>query len=369
MSTVDSVATTVLNLADCAEVPAERIGGKALGLGRLLALDVDVPPGFVVTTELFARWMRSHGLDEAVRLRLAQAADAASLRAAASGIAELISSHPLESAEIDALYAEMPGGLESAVAVRSSATGEDSEETSYAGQQETFLWVRGAEAVRRRIVDCWASLFSVEAVEYRRNMGLAPEGSEMAVVVQQMVPAEVAGVMFTIDPLTGDPSQITIESTFGLGLPLVSGEVTPDRYCVDKVTLELRSQTIVHKPFAEQLDPELDTTHRVALSDEQATTSSLTESEAVALAQIGKRLERAFGGPTDIEFALGLGSGSARHIYLLQARPETGQRARRQEPAAAGASADKGRGAAFGQMLVGLRRSSTNTQGDARETQ
>ena len=254
MSTVDSVATTVLNLADCAEVPAERIGGKALGLGRLLALDVDVPPGFVVTTELFVQWMRSHGLDQAVRLRLAQAADAASLRAAASDIAELISSHSLESAEIDALYGEMPGGSESAVAVRSSATGEDSEETSYAGQQETFLWVRGAEAVRRRIVDCWASLFSVEAVEYRRNMGLAPEGSEMAVVVQQMVPAEVAGVMFTIDPLTGDPSQITIESTFGLGLPLVSGEVTPDRYCVDKVTLELRSQAIAHKPFAEQLD-------------------------------------------------------------------------------------------------------------------
>ncbi|MGH3263720.1 MAG: PEP/pyruvate-binding domain-containing protein, partial [Trebonia sp.] len=227
-----ALSTMVVELPGCAELPVEQIGGKALGLGRLLALGVEVPAGFVVTTETFTRWMRAHGLDELVGALLSQAHDAAGLRAAAADISGLITSHALESPEVDAAYTQLLGGADQAVAVRSSATGEDGAETSYAGQQETFLWVRGADQVRSKIVECWASLFSVEAVEYRRNLGLAPEGGEMAVVVQQMVPAEVAGVMFTIDPLTGDPSQITIESTFGLGLPVVAGEVTPDRYCV-----------------------------------------------------------------------------------------------------------------------------------------
>ena len=217
---------------------------------------------------------------------------------------------------------------EAPVAVRSSATGEDTQESSYAGQQETFLWVRGAAAVRRRIVDCWASLFAVEAIQYRRNLGLPPEQGEMAVVVQAMVPAVAAGVMFTIDPLTGDPSQITIESTLGLGLPLVGGEVTPDRYCVDKVTLELRSRTIADKPFADRLDDGLGATRRVPLSAEESATSSLTDDEVAWLAGIGKRLERSAGAAMDVEWALGPHGGESRHFYLLQARPETGRAGR-----------------------------------------
>ena len=303
---------TVLDLANCADVPATRIGGKALGLGRLLSLSIDVPPGFVVGTEVFATWMDAHGLAGQVRDRLRGADDVAALKAATSEIGALMAAVPLQSPEIDAAYGKLAGDAGAAVAVRSSATGEDARESSYAGQQETILWVRGAAAVRRAIVDCWASLFSFEAVQYRSHLGLEPEQGEMAVVVQAMVDAEAAGVMFTIDPLTGDPSQITIESTVGLGTALVSGEVTPDRYCVDKVTLELRSRTLV------------------------GDAGSLSDAEVVALAEIGKRVERASGSAMDIEWALGAGgqdAGSARPIFLLQARPETGQRARREASA------------------------------------
>jgi phosphoenolpyruvate synthase/pyruvate phosphate dikinase len=346
----------VLDLADCAQAPLQRIGGKAVGLGRLLALDLDVPPGFVVATEVFGEWLTANGLRDQIRRRLSQAGDAPSTRAVSLEIAELFASRTLESEAVDAAYARLPGDAEPAVAVRSSATGEDAQESSYAGQQETFLGVRGAAEVRRRIVDCWASLFSAEAIEYRRNLGLAPDQGEMAVVVQAMVPAVAAGVMFTIDPLTGDPSQITIEGTLGLGLPLVGGEVTPDRYCIDKVTLELRLRVIARKPFADRLDEQLRATERVQLSAEEGTASSLTDAEAIALAEIGRRLERAVGSAMDVEWALGPRGGEPRHIYLLQARPETGSAARAKvTPAPRLTTAAR---------ISGLRRSSMTRQGD-----
>jgi pyruvate,water dikinase len=318
----------VLDLTDCAQVPLERIGGKAVGLGRLLALELDVPPGFVVGTGVFREWLAANGLDREIRRLLAGPDDIAASRASSRELAAMFGSRQLESESIDRAYARLAGGTDAPVAVRSSATGEDTQESSYAGQQETFLWVRGAGQVRRRIVDCWASLFSVEAIQYRRNLGISAEEGEMAVVVQAMVPAVAAGVMFTIDPLTGDPSQITIESTLGLGLPLVGGEVTPDRYCVDKVTLELRSRTIAAKPFADRLDDQLGATRRVPLSAEEAATSSLTDGEVARLAGIGKRLERSAGAAMDVEWALGPGAGDSRRFYLLQARPETGRAAR-----------------------------------------
>ncbi len=347
----------VLELADCATAPAGCIGGKAVGLARLLALSLEVPTGFVVTTAAFTEWMRAHRLQEEVRLRLSAAADGAAVRAATLQIADLFASRPLESAAIDAAYAQLTGGAGEPVAVRSSATGEDSQAASYAGQQETFLWVRGADEVRRRIVDCWASLFSAEAVEYRRHLGVAPEQGEMAVVVQRMVPAEAAGVMFTIDPLSGDRSQITIESTLGLGMPLVGGEVTPDRYCVDKVTLELRSRTIATKPFADRLDTALGATRRMPLSTAEGSASSLTDAEVARLAEIGKRLERATGSAMDVEWALGPRGEQPRHLYLLQARPETGRRAH--------AQAAFGHRFAVDQTISGLRRSRAIRQGES----
>jgi pyruvate,water dikinase len=213
------------------------------------------------------------------------------------------------------------------VAVRSSATGEDTAQSSFAGQQATFLWVRGATAVRRQLVSCWASLFSAEAISYRRHLGLDPAEAAMAVVVQTMVAAHAAGVMFTVDPQSGDPSQITIESTVGLGEPLVGGELSPDRHCVDKVTLEIRWRGIAVKPFADRFDPQLGSVRRMPLSVEEARASALEDIEVIRLAGIGKALERSLGSALDIEWALGPGDGEKRHIYLLQARPDTARRA------------------------------------------
>lgn len=326
MSVTGAMDQAVLTLPDCAGEDSERIGGKAVGLGRLLELSLDVPPGFVVTTATFKEWMHAGGLVKEVRDMLRSATDEAGTRAAAHAIDELFKGRPLESDQIDRAYAELCDGADEPVAVRSSAIGEDAESSSYAGQQETFLWIRGAAEVRRHVVACWASLFSAEAIAYRRHLGVPAEQAEMAVVVQRMVPAEAAGVMFTIDPMTGDPSQITIESTIGLGMPLVGGEITPDRYCVDKVTLELRSRTIAAKPFADRLDHGSGITRRIALTASEGCVSSLSDDEVARLAGIGRRLERATGSPMDVEWAVGPANGRTRHLFLLQARPETGRR-------------------------------------------
>ena len=156
----------------------------------------------------------------------------------------------------------------------------------------------------------------------------------MAVLVQRMVAAEVAGVMLTIDPVNGDRSQITIESAFGLGLPVVGGEVTPDRFNVDKVTLEIRSRTIVAQPFADRLEAS-GGVRRDQLSGEEGAAASLTDDEVMLLADMGKRAERALGGPVDMEWAIGPGPEGPRQVHLLQARPETVWSTRQAAPIAA----------------------------------
>ncbi|MGO9960873.1 MAG: PEP/pyruvate-binding domain-containing protein [Solirubrobacteraceae bacterium] len=313
----------VVDLAACAGVPIEQVGGKARGLGRLLEHALDVPSGFVVTTDAYRRWIDAHGFAEQIGRLVSGADDVVATHAAAREVEKLLTAAGLQSEEIDRAYAQLDRVANPPVAVRSSATAEDGAEASFAGQQDTHLWIRGADAVRRHIVGCWASLFTAPAIVYRKRLGLRSDQVQMAVVVQRMVPAHAAGVMFTIDPLTGDPSQITIEATVGLGQPLVGGEITPDRYCVDKVTFEIRSRTIATKPFADRQTDDGGVITRVELSADEARASSLTDEEIRRLAQIAKRVESWFGGAVDIEWALGEGPDGARHPYLLQARPET----------------------------------------------
>ena len=320
----------VRDLAVCAAAPLELVGGKAVGLGRLLEQSLEVPPGFVVTTDAFRAWIERNDLEREIAQLVSHSDGLAAEHDAASRIAELFAEAQLEDAEIDDAYMRLPGGPDAPVAVRSSATGEDTKESSYAGQQATFLWVTGPETVRHQITSCWASLFSAEAISYRKHLGLRPEQAAMAVVVQAMVPAQAAGVMFTVDPLTGDPSQVTIESTVGLGEPLVAGEVSPDRYCVDKVTREIRDATTASKPFADRFDERLGAIRRVPLVGAEADASSLREPEVIRLAEIGTQLERAIGTAMDVEWAVGPDDGGGRRIYLLQARPDTAHRSERQ---------------------------------------
>jgi pyruvate,water dikinase len=200
------------------------------------------------------------------------------------------------------------------VAVRSSADAEDTAEASFAGQQESFLWVSGADQVVDHLARCWASLFTPQAIAYRADRGIGPREVAMGVVVQRMVPATAAGVMMTLDPVTGDRSQISIEACYGLGVGVVSGEVTPDRFALDKVTLGMRSRDCPGVPC-------------------------VTDDELRELARLGKRLERELGGPQDIEWAYGEGAPGDRELFLLQTRPETVWSNRGRATATGGATA------------------------------
>lgn len=327
----------VLALRLCTPDVAGRVGGKALGLGRLLEQAADVPPGFVVTTDAYRDWVAVRGLEPEMERLLDGATEPAAQEMASREIRALFAHAELPGALVEQIgraYAELDREPDPLVAVRSSATAEDTAEASFAGQQETYLGVTGRESVARHIVECWASLFTAQAISYRRRLGLPVGGVAMAVLVQRMVAAEVSGVMLTLDPVTGDRSQIAIEAAFGLGLPVVGGELTPDRYSVDKVTLEVRSRAILTQPFADRLDPAAGGVRREALSDAEGGARCLSDEEVVRLATIGKRTERALGGPVDMEWAMGPGPDGGRHLYLLQARPETVWSVRVKEPVA-----------------------------------
>ena len=223
-------ASHVLPLEACGADAAPLVGGKAVGLGHLVRQGHRVPPGFAVTTAAYREALAAGGRPARVGDRLA--------------------------AELVAAYRRLgrAGDRDPPVAVRSSATAEDSAEASFAGQQDTYLWVRGADAVLAHVARCWASLYTDRAVAYRARLGIGDDEVAMGVVVQAMVPAEAAGVLLTLDPLTGDRSQVTIEAAYGLGTAVVEGEVTPDRFAVDKVTLELRSRSVGEKAFAYRFD-------------------------------------------------------------------------------------------------------------------
>ena len=215
------------------------------------------------------------------------------------------------------------------LAVRSSATTEDAEDTSFAGLQDTFLWVMGAQVTLKYVRSCWASLYSVPSIAYRRKHGMPEGGVAMAVVVQQMVDARTAGVMFTRSPLTGDRSVITIEATWGLGSAVVSGEVTPDRFVIAKITGEISvrdisDKHIQHVPAAGGGIEEVETPEDIRRAP------CLSDAELAELKEIGRRVERHYGRPQDIEWAI----DRAGKIFLLQSRPETVWSARDRTPVA-----------------------------------
>jgi pyruvate, water dikinase len=281
----------------CADVA--RAGGKGASLARMTAFGLPVPPGFVVPADALAAAVDT----EALRASLPDAARAQGIVARAE-----------PPAEIAEAYAAL--GDDPPVAVRSSACAEDSEAASYAGQQETYLHVRGARAVRERVRDCWASFFSERALFYRSRKG-SLDDLDMAVVVQRMVQADVAGVLFTCDPVHHRRDRMMVEAVLGLGEAAVSGEVTPDHYALKRDGTVKRAQ-VARQPFA--IVPAAGGgTERRQLGEEGAA-QKLDEEQLRALARIGDDLERRLGHPQDIEFAIEGGE-----IYVLQARPVTVQ--------------------------------------------
>jgi pyruvate,water dikinase len=328
------------------------VGGKGASLGELTRAGVAVPPGFVVTVDAFAATLGAVDSSGALRDELSalDAADLAGIAAAAARLRALVTGAELP----DDVYAAIANGyaklgtdgsgreilVNTDVAVRSSATVEDSAEASFAGLQDTYLGVSGLPSVHEHVSRCWASLYNDESVAYRRRLRLPEAGVSMAVVVQRMVAPRAAGVMFTRSPVTGDRSVVAIEATWGLGSALVSGDVTPDAFIVSKVTGEITTRRVAPKI---KIHRYRSNGPGVTVEDTPSPlreAASLTDEQIRALAAIGRRVEAHYGAPQDIEWALLEDGGAdaapaAERIVLLQSRPETVWAARDRTPAGA----------------------------------
>jgi pyruvate,water dikinase len=340
----------VVGLADAADAGA--VGGKGASLGELARAGVTVPPGFVITVEAFAAAMAVIDPDGALcgGIEALGAADVAGVAPVASRCREAVAAAALPAevaAAIEARYAALAvpgehGPPAPDVAVRSSATVEDSAEASFAGLQDTYLGVRGAAAVLDHVRRCWASLYNDESVAYRRRLGLPEAGVAMAVVVQRMAAPRAAGVMFTRSPVTGDRSVVAIEGTWGLGSALVSGDVTPDSWVISKVTGEITGRRVsakakLHRYAPNEAGTDSSVGPRVTVADTPAELRAapcLTDDEIRALAAVARRVEAHFGRPQDIEWAVLDGAaGAGARVVLLQSRPETGWASRDAKPA------------------------------------
>ncbi|MBW3606386.1 MAG: PEP/pyruvate-binding domain-containing protein [Actinobacteria bacterium] len=314
-----------------ADAPADpvHLGGKGAGLARLTSAGLPVPDGFVVTTTAFEAVVDADA--RRALHELATSGTQASIAALEevsrhlrSEVLDRSDGHAVLDAVTDA-YRQL--GQDAPVAVRSSASGEDAADHSFAGEHDSYLWVRGADAVARAVRDCWASLYTARAVEYRQHEGGLPEGA-MAVVVQRMVDARSAGVFMTLNPSNGDRSKVVIESVWGLGEPLVRGQVNPDRFVVDKVTGQILQRDITVKATRAVRAPDGGIA-TVDVDDGRREAPSLTDDEIAVLVGCGRRIERAEGVPQDGEFAL-TDEPAPDNLRVLQTRPETAwSRARR----------------------------------------
>ncbi|MEY4641536.1 MAG: Phosphoenolpyruvate synthase [Pseudomonadota bacterium] len=300
-----------------------RVGGKGASLGELRRAGIAIPDGFVLTVDAFRSFVAPLRQQLALEERIAalKGADNSTLNAACAQIREALIRQACPAdlqVAIGAAYRELSGHGKHAVAVRSSATSEDSEDASFAGLQDTYLWVRNEQAMLEAVKLCWASLYNAESVSYRLRLGVPEAQLAMAVVIQRMVNSHCSGVMFTRSPLTGDRSVITLEGSWGLGSSIVSGEVTPDKFVVNKITREICRRDIGAKEHAHVPAPE----GGILVQDvapELQREPCLRDEQILALADVARRVEQHYGKPQDIEWAL----DQDGKILLLQSRPET----------------------------------------------
>lgn len=310
-----------------------KAGGKGAGLGELLRAGIPVPPGFVITAQAYRFFLKETGLAErisqVIREKVRDPDDPKGYEEASKLVRRMIeeASIPREVEEaILSSYRELSKrvGVDAAyVAVRSSATAEDLPDASFAGQQESFLNVRGEDELRTKVVKCWSSLFTPRAIFYRQQKNFPHERVLMSVVVQKMVNARSAGVMFTIHPATGDPSKIVIEGSWGLGESVVGGSITPDRFVVDKETLEIVEQQVSDKSVELIRDPATGKTMRSEVPPERRKQPCLTREEIKALAELAIKIERHYGKPQDIEWAVDRDLPFPNNIFIVQSRAET----------------------------------------------
>ncbi|MGY1602260.1 PEP/pyruvate-binding domain-containing protein [Geodermatophilus sp. SYSU D00815] len=314
------------------------VGGKCASLGELLAAGIAVPDGFAVTVDAFELFRDTGGLRDRLKavVLAADAASPSSLEAAQREAIGLIDRAELPAdvvREIREGYASLcarAGRDDLPVAVRSSAVAEDGDAASFAGQQETYLWVVGADDVVEHVRACWASLYTPQAIAYRSGLDddEARRATQISVGVQTMVDAAVAGVAFTVSPRTGDRSVVAVNASWGLGHAVVSGEVTPDEFFVSKADWSVTSRRVAHKAHRCLPDPSGSGTVTVEVPPELRDRPCLDDATLRELAELAVRVERHYGCPQDIEWALDRHSSS---LVLLQSRPETTWRTRKAE--------------------------------------
>jgi pyruvate,water dikinase len=316
----------------------EQVGGKGASLGELQRAGITVPPGYVVTTTAFERFLASLERVSPMRALIGalDAEDLEAVTACSKALRRRFEETPLPAevlAELDTAHAQLLRDCPAQpVAVRSSATCEDAADASFAGLQDTYLWVKGAAHMADRVRSCWSSLYSVESISYRLKHGFPEERVAMAVVVQHMVDARTAGVMFTRSPTTGDRSVVTIEGAWGLGSAVVGGEVTPDRWVLGKITGEISARDISDKSL-QHAPAEEGGVRAIAVGEERRRLPCLNDEELQQLRALARQIERHYGGAQDIEWAVDRDSGA---ILLLQSRPETVWSAREAAPIAKG---------------------------------
>ena len=315
---------------DYSEADKPRVGGKNASLGEMIAAGLPVPPGFAVTTEAYHTMRSNHELSDHVRGLLGGVdfADPVGLREISSSIRTAIEEVPVAADIADAVRVAYEELCEFCnvdnvpVAVRSSATAEDLPDASFAGQQDTFLWITGADAVVDYMKRCWSSIFTDRAMAYRHETGHDHEVISMSVAIQKMVQPKAAGVAFTLNPTDGDRSQICIDSSWGFGEAVVSGEVNPDNFMVDKVLREVVARSISEKGVEYCLNGE-GVVEKMDIEGDRAKEPSMTDDEVKAVAEMARRAEKHYGSPQDVEWAIDADLDPPHNVVLLQSRPET----------------------------------------------
>ncbi|MFL5797270.1 MAG: PEP/pyruvate-binding domain-containing protein [Actinomycetota bacterium] len=307
-----------------------RVGGKNASLGQMMAAGLPVPPGFAVTTEAY-HTLRDHSelrAEVSGLLAMIDLADADGLERISARVRAIIDGAELPDElrrQVAEAYAELCERCEVQdvpVAVRSSATAEDLPDASFAGEHDTFLWVRGADAVLEKVRRCWSSVFTARAISYRQKTGHDHDVISMSVGVQKMVQPRTSGVAFTLNPTDGDRSSVAIDASWGLGEAVVGGEVNPDNFLVDKVMFEIVRRSISSKSIEYRVGAD-DRVEHVDVEPERQLAPCLTDDEVKAVARLARRAEKHYGHPQDIEWALDMHLPAGENVVLLQSRPET----------------------------------------------
>ncbi|MEM1793001.1 MAG: phosphoenolpyruvate synthase [Thermofilaceae archaeon] len=330
----DKATEVILWFEELTKDDVPLVGGKNANLGEMIRAGIPVPPGFAVTAYAYRKFIEETGIrDEIQRILRERVRPGASAPEdyieASREIRELIERTPTPKDIEEAIrkayreLCERLGKAEEFVAVRSSATAEDLPDASFAGQQETYLNVKGEDEVVEKVKKCWSSLFTPRAIFYRESKGFAHEKVLISVAVQKMVNSRSAGVMFTIHPVTGEKDKIVIEGAWGLGESVVAGKVTPDEWVVDKNTLQIVERRVSEKVRELVRDPATGRNIEREVELGRRNAPALNDDEVRMLAELAVKIEKHYGRPMDIEWAVDRDLKFPESVFIVQARPET----------------------------------------------